>query len=600
MAKRELPKEVYGETENSDEEFYFDSLNTDSDIESDNDCSDSSSDIVPVKRRLSQLVMSSDSEVEENDENENSNINEFTTWRNVTHRDQPQSKIKFSTGSKIVGPNVPVHCKEPIDFFRLFFTDTILQKIVLETNKYAKNKIEQQRLSDRSTWNNWIDVTKEELAAFLGVILNMGTIPVPDMKYYWTKKHVGNIPFFRNTFRRERFLQIFWMLHLNENVSSDTNDLRTRIQKVKNFIDYIDGKFQEHFTPDREISIDESVVKFKGKTSFLTYNPKKPTKWGIRIYGLSDARTGYIYAMLPYYGSVSTECLIRPDLPVSSRIVLQLYHKLLTANPEAKGYHIFTDRYFTGIPLAQELLKLNCYLTGTISTNRKYVPSMIKKPALTKSNTVAAYRSGDILLLAWKDKRIITILSSYDTSATTTIERRVKQGSTINISKPNVITNYNMNKGGIDKADQLASSYCFMRKSCKWWRKIFFWGLEVCTINSYILYKVSTRRENRTPMSHFMFVRKLVEQLVGDFRDGASSKPGRPSTSDKEERLNGKLHILRHCEDVKSKDCIVCSNRRIRGGRHQTNYFCDTCSRKPGLHIGDCFERYHTMEKYKI
>uniref|UniRef100_A0A0N5C179 DDE_Tnp_1_7 domain-containing protein n=1 Tax=Strongyloides papillosus TaxID=174720 RepID=A0A0N5C179_STREA len=157
-----------------------------------------------------------------------------------------------------------------------------------------------------------------------------------------------------------------------------------------------------------------------------------------------------------------------------------------------------------------------------------------------------------------------------------------------------------MNKGGIDKADQLASSYCFMRKSCKWWRKIFFWGLEVFTINSYILYKVSTRRENRTPMSHFMFVRKLVEQLVGDFRDGASSKPGRPSTSDKEERLNGKLHILRHCEDVKSKDCIVCSNRKIRGGRRQTNYFCDTCNRKPGLHIGDYFERYHTMEKYKI
>ena len=91
-----------------------------------------------------------------------------------------------------------------------------------------------------------------------------------------------------------------------------------------------------------------------------------------------------------------------------------------------------------------------------------------------------------------------------------------------------------------------------------------------------------------------------MEQLVGDFRDGTSSKPGRPSVSDKEERLNGKLHILRHCEDVKSKDCSVCSNRKIKGGRRQTNYFCDTCNRKPGLHVGDCFERYHTMENYKI
>ncbi|KAK9309618.1 hypothetical protein QLX08_000832 [Tetragonisca angustula] len=84
--KKKLPKEVYSETENSDEEFYFDSLNTDSDIESDNVCSDSGSDIVPAKRRLRQLVISSDSEVEENDEKENSSINEFTTWRGYAQR----------------------------------------------------------------------------------------------------------------------------------------------------------------------------------------------------------------------------------------------------------------------------------------------------------------------------------------------------------------------------------------------------------------------------------------------------------------------------------------------------------------------------------
>nr|XP_012150918.1 PREDICTED: piggyBac transposable element-derived protein 4-like [Megachile rotundata] len=349
----------------------------------------------------------------------------------------------------------------------------------------------------------------------------MGTIPVPNMQYYWTKDYIGNIQFFR----------------------------------VSNFLDYIGDMFRAYFTPDREISIDESVVKFKGKISFITYNPKKPTKWGIRIYVLSDSHTGYIYAMLPYYGSVTTDILIRPDLPVSSRIVLQLYHTLLTANPEAKGYHIFTDRFFTGIPLAQELLKLNCYLTGTININRKYVAAVIKKPALTKNNTVAAYRSGDILLLAWRDKRIVTILSSYDTSGTTIVERRKKQAGTINIIKPNVVINYNKNMGGVDKADQLETSYCFMRKSCKWWRKLFFWGLEISAINSYILYKMSARRESRKPMPHFMFVRKLVAQLVGDFRDGADSKPGRPSTSDKNDRLNGKLHILRHCQNVKSKDC---------------------------------------------
>lgn len=87
---------------------------------------------------------------------------------------------------------------------------------------------------------------------------------------------------------------------------------------------------------------------------------------------------------------------------------------------------------------------------------------------------------------------------------------------------------------------------------------------------------------------------------MGDFRDGASSHQGRPSTSNNDERLNGKLHIMRHCKDVRSKDCAVYSNRKIKGGRRQTNYFCSTCSRKPGLHIGDCFEKFHTLQNYKI
>lgn len=146
--------------------------------------------------------------------------------------------------------------------------------------------------------------------------------------------------------------------------------------------------------------------------------------------------------MLPYYGSVSTKCLILPDLPDSSKIALQLYQKLWNEKPRATGYHIFTDRYFTVKALAQELLQLWCYLTGTLRTSRL---------------------KNDILLLAWKDTRIVTILSSYGTSDRRTIERRVKEDGSHNITKQYVIKNDNMNMGD-----------CFMRKSCKLWR--FFSG----------------------------------------------------------------------------------------------------------------------------
>jgi hypothetical protein len=82
------------------------------------------------------------------------------------------------------------------------------------------------------------------------------------------------VPFFGEVFTRKRFLQIFWMLHL-ETVSTSDQSLRTRTQKVSNFLKYIDARLREHFSPGQNLSVDKSVVGFKGKISFITYNPKK-------------------------------------------------------------------------------------------------------------------------------------------------------------------------------------------------------------------------------------------------------------------------------------------------------------------------------------
>ena len=171
------------------------------------------------------------------------------------------------------------------------------------------------------------------------------------------------------------------MLHL-KTPDPAKNDIRTRIQRASNFLEYINSRFSDYFIPGENICVDESVVKFKGKISFITYNPNKPTKWGIRIYVLADSETGYVYSILPYYGSITSENLPRPDLLVSTRVTLHLYQQLLDRVPTAQGYHMHTDRYYTSIPLAEELRKMKCHLTGTIQTNRKGVPTSLKKSKL--------------------------------------------------------------------------------------------------------------------------------------------------------------------------------------------------------------------------
>ena len=613
MANKRKICESYSDIESSSDELEFevysdhdinniDALSRDNadNIELNHESDSNDSNIFPVVRRYIPII---ESEIEGSESDTGENVEDTSgssgndEWIDVSEVDNIPSSMDFDISPRIAGPQISNDIKEPLDFFRLYFTDALIDSIIKETNDYANSKLRGMQLSRRSIWNTWSDVNRKEFLAFIGVILNMGTMPVANLQEYWSTKFTSKIPFFSDVFTRDRFLQIFWMLHLHKNAPKGRNTcLRTRIQKANNFLQYINSKFSEHFIPYQSICVDESIIKFKGKICFITYNPAKPTKWGIRIYVLADSNTGYVYSVLPYYGSITSENLIRPDLPVSSRIPLDLYRKLLDNVPNAKGYHIYTDRYYTSIPLAKELLKMNCFLTGTIKTNRKYLPMVIKKPQFVRDRKTVAYRKGKTLVLAWKDKRIVTLLSTRNEAGLMSIHRRVRRGELVRIQKPKMVIDYTKNMRGVDRADQYAATYCFLRKSLKWWRKLFFWGMEMCTVNSYILYTSAKKINNEKPMSHLKFVKLLVEQLVGNFRRDSISREY-THTPNTEGRLNNHLHIIR---SGTKKDCVVCSNRKIPGERRQTHYFCDTCLQKPRLHIGNCFERYHTLEDYKM
>ncbi|XP_012270287.1 piggyBac transposable element-derived protein 4-like [Orussus abietinus] len=290
-------------------------------------------------------------------------------------------------------------------------------------------------------------------------------MPLANLQEYWSRNIARYIPFYSDTFTRDRFSQIFWILHLKTMSTRNTNPT-TRLQRVSCFLDYINSKFLDYFIPDEHICVDESTIKFKGRISFITYNPKKPTKWGIRVYTLADSKIGYICCILPYYGSLTTELLVRPDLPVSSRIPIYLYTMLLENIPCAQRHHIYTDRYYTSYVLAQELAKLKCNITGTILTNRKELPMEIIKLNFSKKTTVA-YQRDITLLLGWKDKRIVTCLTTRGDTRMSTVKRITRGGVEIMVKKPNIVLNYIKYMGGVDRADQYASTYCVLRKLLK-------------------------------------------------------------------------------------------------------------------------------------
>ena len=89
--------------------------------------------------------------------------------------------------------------------------------------------------------------------------------------------------------------------------------------------------------------------------------------WGIKAYVLSESKSGYLQCVCVYYGR-ETE---HEDLGQTSQVVLTL------VEPLHKGYDLYVDR------TASELLKVGITVTGMLETNRKGVPTAIKKGTIT-------------------------------------------------------------------------------------------------------------------------------------------------------------------------------------------------------------------------
>ena len=60
--------------------------------------------------------------------------------------------------------------------------------------------------------------------------------------------------------------------------------------------------FRANFNQARELSIDEGMVKFKGRLGFIQYMMMKPTKRGIKVWMLASPANGYMQEVDVYCG----------------------------------------------------------------------------------------------------------------------------------------------------------------------------------------------------------------------------------------------------------------------------------------------------------
>ena len=507
--------------------------------------------------------------------------------------------------TKTPGPTLPfTDDTTALDIFSRYFTHEVWDLLVTETNRYA-----QANLSHTPSARAWTDVTTDEMKAFVGLLLLLGIIKLPRLEMYWqTKNEFIGTPGIADVMSRNRFEQIYRFLHLADSTYQIPagEPGHDKLYKIRQFATLLTTNFQSNYTSHQTATIDEAMIPFKGRLSFKQYMKAKPTKWGIKVFVLSDATNGYVYRMQIYTGKN-----MESDISVGlcSRVVLDLMSGL-----EADGFHLFTDNYYTSPQLALTLYKRGINCCGTVRTNRKGFPRSLVKTRAEKQRGYYDYLSnGPLLAAVWYDHKFVHFMSTMHSATLSgslpTIMRRNKDGSQEPVPCPPLLPDYQQYMRGVDRGDQMIGYYNIGRRSRKWWKRCFAHLIECSLLNAFILntfaFPALYAERGRKKRDFLAFRLDVAKQLIGGFCSRRKSG-GRPKSADYQDvsRLNIQLGHWPVKTD-KKLECIVCSTKRTKlklsrsEMRHESRIKCCHCNVHLCLEVNrDCFTKYHTHIQY--
>jgi hypothetical protein len=383
---------------------------------------------------------------------------------------------------------------EPKDFLELFVTEDVINYLVIETNRYANSKLTNTRLSAAARMQKWVNTSAKEIKLFLGMILYMGVLVLPSLAHYWRKasKFTSVLPKYMS---RNRFELLLSNFHCANNEEAPANN---RLHKIQNLVDMIVGNFQLVVNPGEDMCIDESIIPFRGRLVFRQYIKNKTHPYGIKIFKLC-AKDCFTIAYKIYAGREAT-----PNTDVSTKVVLELTEQYLD-----RGRTLYVDNWYTSVLLADTLLQKRTHLVGTLRKNRKFNPTNVVNKSLRRGEITAQKNNRNIVVLKWKDRRDVLMLSTKHVDNMQTIQKRGRE-----VTKPAAVFEYNKGKSFIDLSDQMGAYSGCLRRGVKWYRKVAFdLMLNTAVVNALSVYKTVTGK--------VISITEFKEAIINSWLDAA-------------------------------------------------------------------------------
>ena len=309
--------------------------------------------------------------------------------------------------------NLP-NCHMDVHYFLHLFGDENFTLIATETNRIRGEKeIEKNR--------RFNPITECEIKQVFGMLMYMSVVHLPSTRLYWSAALRVNAV--SDVMSRDRFQFILSCLHLSNNaVQPERGEPEFDILfKVREFLDNLNRNFESHADPEQIMSVDEQMIPFKGRHSLKVYMKNKPSKWGIKAWGLAG-QTGYV-RKFNICGDRILETSRVPErgIGASGQTVIDLVTDL------PPGTNLCFDNYFASPPLLLYLKSQHISATCTLRSNRlEKCPLKSEKDLRKEGRGSLDYFTSDegILVAKWFDNKEVTVGSNkYGINPTLQVKR---------------------------------------------------------------------------------------------------------------------------------------------------------------------------------
>uniref|UniRef100_A0A671KYI7 PiggyBac transposable element-derived protein domain-containing protein n=1 Tax=Sinocyclocheilus anshuiensis TaxID=1608454 RepID=A0A671KYI7_9TELE len=196
-----------------------------------------------------------------------------------------------------------------LQLFQLVFTNSMLLTIIKTTNDFHSNNSKPSDL--------WIDVTLQDMFAFMAMVIYMGLVKLPAITDYWRGGKLYSLLFPKKLFAGKKFLRICHSHHLS------------------------------------------SLVDDAARIGIKQYMKNKPVRWGYKLFVLADSSNGYTWNFFVYEGKLQGNS----GKGLSYESVMELVDTWLLGT----GYKLFFNNFYTTRPLFCDLFQKRIWACGTDS-----------------------------------------------------------------------------------------------------------------------------------------------------------------------------------------------------------------------------------------